>query len=310
MEMEKLTNECFDYCSKQSKAWNYKTGVMLIGAQKMYEATGEEKYFSFIKSSMEELLAQDGALKSYPAETGNIEGISCGRILYFLYDKTKEDKYRKAVDNVMDRLRDCPRCECGNFLYQTKEADESWLDVLYMTQPFYMEYETTYDKKEKYNDIINQFKNVRGFLYNKKEEFTGSGFSLKSVGAYLAALIDTMDNMSFEIYEQYRTLQDAFKLTLKSMLPCQDKDSKLFSLSNGADAAGNAMMSYAVMKACRMGIVLKEKYADSAMKMIESLSDDTYANRNAFTGGAGNAGTFLMAYGQYLQLKKEMDENG
>ncbi|MCM1145976.1 MAG: glycoside hydrolase family 88 protein, partial [Lachnoclostridium sp.] len=302
MEMEKLMNECFDYCDKQSKAWNYKTGVMLMGAQKMYEAAGEDKYFSFIKSSMEELLAQDGALKSYPAEAENIEGISCGRILYFLYDKTKEEKYRKAVDNVIDRLRECPRHDCGNFLYQTKEADESWLDALYMTQPFYMEYETAYDKKEKYNDIINQFENVRGFLYNKKEEFTGSGFSLKSVGAYLAALIDTMDNMSFEIYEQYRTLQDAFKLTLKSILPYQDKSSKLFSLADGADAAGNAMISYAVMKACRMGIVLKEKYAVSAMKMIESLSDDAYADKGALTGDAVGAGIFLMADSQYLQL--------
>ena len=275
MEAEKYMNECFYFCCEQPKEWNYNTGVMLLGAKQMYEATGEEKYFSLMESCLDALITQDGAIKNYPKEDEGLESISCGRVLYFMFDKTKDEKYRKAIDFVMDKLRECPRCECGNFFYQTEEPGEAWLDALYMTQPFYMEYETKYNKKEKYNDIINQFENVQEFLYNKKE------VQLRSVGRYLAALIDAMDNMSFEIYEQYRKLQDNFKLTLKSVVPCQD-----------------ILISYCIMKACRMGILLKEKYADSAMKMIENPGDD-------FTGNAEQAGIFLMAYGQYLQLKKE-----
>lgn len=266
MEAEKYMNECFSFCCEQPKEWNYKTGVMLMGAKQMYEATGEEKYFSFIESCLDALITQDGEIKDYPKEDERLESISCGRILYFMYDKTKDEKYRKAIDFV--------RCECGNFLYLSEEPGEAWPDELYMTQPFYMEYETKYNKKEKYNDIINQFENVQEFLYNKKE------VQLKSVGRYLAALIDAMDNMSFEIYEQYRKLQDYFKLTLKNMMPCQD-----------------ILISYCIMKACRMGVLLKEKYADSAIKMIGNPGED-------FTGDAEKAGIFLMAYGQYLQLKK------
>ena len=280
MEAEKYMNECYNFCCEQTKEWDYKTGVMLMGAKQMYEATGEEKYFSLIESCLDALIAQDGTIKNYPEENEQLEGISCGRILYFMYDKTKNEKYRKAIDFVMDKLRECPRCESGNFLYQTEEPSEAWLDALYMTQPFYMEYETKYDKKEKYNDIINQFENVQKFLYNKKEEFNISDLQLRSVGRYLAAIIDSMDNMSFEIYEQYRKLQDSFKLTLKSEIPCQD-----------------FLISYCIMKACRMGILLKEKYADSAIKMIENPGED-------FTGDAEQAGIFLMAYSQYLQLEK------
>lgn len=288
MEAEKYAKDCFNFCCEQQKAWNYETGVMLMGVKQMYEATGEEKYFSLIKSCMEDLVAQDGALKDYPEGKGNIESINCGRLLYFMYDKTKEEKYRKAVEFLMEKLRECPRCECGNFFYQTEEPSEAWLEALYMTQPFYMEYETKYNKKEKYNDIINQFENVWEFLYNKKEGLNSSDVQLRSMGKFLAALIDTMDSMSFEIYEQYRKLQDIFKLALKNMIPCQD-----------------ILISYCIMKASRMGILLKEKYADSAMQTVESLAD-----RDAFTGDMENAGIFLMAYGQYLQLKKEMDENG
>ena len=280
MEAEKYMNECFDFCCKQSKEWNYKTGVMFMGVKQMYEATGEEKYFSLMESCLDDLITQDGEIKNYPGENEKLESISCGRVLYFMYDKTKNEKYRKAIDFVMDKLRECPRCECGNFLYQTEEPGEAWLDALYMTQPFYMEYETKYNKKEKYNDIINQFENVQEFLYNKKEEFNISDFQLRSVGRYLAALIDAMDNMSFEIYEQYRKLQDNFKLTLKKVMPCQD-----------------VLISYCIMKACRMGVLLKEKYADTAIKVIENPGKD-------FTGDEEEAGIFLMAYSQYLQLKK------
>lgn len=272
MEAEKYVKDCFDFCCEQTKEWNYETGVMLMGAKQMYEVTGEEKYFSLIESCLDALITQDGEIKNYPEENERIESISCGRVLYFMYDKTKNEKYRKAIDFVMNKLRECPRCESGNFLYQTEEPSEAWLDALYMTQPFYMEYETKYNKKEKYNDIINQFENVQDFLYNKKE------VQLRSVGKYLAALIDAMDNMSFEIYEQYRKLQDNFKLTLKNIMPCQD-----------------VLISYCIMKACRMGVLLKEKYADSAMKIIENPGED-------FSGDAEKAGIFLMAYSQYLQL--------
>lgn len=279
MEAERYMNECFNFCCEQPKEWNYKTGVMLLGAEQMYEATGEEKYFSLMESYLDALITQDGVIKNYPKENERIESINCGRILYFMDDKTKDEKYRKAIDFVMDKLRECSRCECGNFFYQTEEPGEAWLNALYMTQPFYMEYETKYNKKEKYNDIINQFENVQDFLYNKKGDLNVSGFQVRSVGRYLAALIDAMDNMSFEIYEQYRKLQDAFKLALKGMMPCQD-----------------VLISYCILKACRMGILLKEKYADSAIKMIENPEGD-------FTGDAEEAGIFMMAYSQYLQLK-------
>lgn len=299
--------ECWKRCFDKPKTWNYETGVMLIGAKQMYEATGEEKYFPLIESCLDSFVTQDGAIKDYPEEKANMESISCGRILYFMYDKTKDEKYRKAIEFIMDRLREYPRCECGNFLYQKETPDEVWLDALYMAMPFYMEYETKYEKKEKYNDIINQFENVRKFLYNEKKELCVSGFQLKSVGRYLAALIDAMDNMSFEIYEQYRALQDDFKLTLKNMLSYQSKDSMLFSLSDSFDAAGNALIAYCIMKACRMGILLKEKYASSGMKMLESLMEKEELSGENRMDDAEGVGAFLMAYGQYLQLNKEMD---
>ena len=80
-----------------------------------------------------------------------------------------------------------------------------------MAEVFYMDYETRFGGKEHYNDIINQFKNVRTYLYNEekglyyhafdmskeafwadKETGKSANFWLRAMGWYLIALIDQM----------------------------------------------------------------------------------------------------------------------
>lgn len=61
--------------------------------------------------------------------------------------------------------------------------------------------------------------------------------------AYLAALVDVIDGISFEIYEKYRELITVYKHVLKEALAEEKETSEL---------------SYAILKGCRMGILLKE----------------------------------------------------
>lgn len=300
--------------------WNDGTGSILMGTWQIYEATGDEKYFSLAEAYLQDAVMEDGTIKDYPEGEECIGGIGCGRILFPMYHKTKDEKYRNAITFVMDKLRECSRLTCDELAYDKDKADENRIASLYKIQPFYMAFETAYDKKEKYNDILNQFVNVQDFLYNKNGEFSSIGMKMRSLAMYLAALVDTMDNMSFEIYEQYRTLQDAFKVTLKNILPYQDKNSRLFPTRMGTEAeekaacsvdeAASAIIGYCILKACRMGILLKEKYIDSGMEVIERLVEkDIFSNKD-FMEDTEGAGMLMMAYGQYLQTKKEMDENG
>lgn len=346
--------------------WNYEDGCVLLGAKQLYEATGEEVYFIFIETYLKHFVMEDGTIAHYQTGKFNIDSINCGKILFFMYEKTGEEKYRKAIETVMDQIRNQPRCECGSFFHKQMYPRQIWLDGLYMAQPFYMEYETKFDKKEQYNDIIRQFENVQQYLYDKekglcyhaydetKEQFwadkeTGCSpnFWLRSMGWYLMALVDTMDAMSMEIYEQYRKLQDIFKLVLKGILSYQDQESGLFYqvidrcdvAENYLETSGSAMVGYAVIKACRMGILLKEKYAQIGMGIVDSLIENKLVEENGklhLTGicemaGLGpesnpmrdgsvayylsekivaddskGVGPFMMAYAQYLQLAKEM----
>lgn len=348
--------------------WNYEDGCVLIGARQMYEATGEQTYFDFIEKYLKQFVTEDGIIANYELEKYNIDSINAGKILFFMYEKTGQEKYRKAIEFIMNQLREHPRCKCGNFFHKEIYPNQIWLDGLYMAQPFYMEYETKYDNKEKYSDIISQFVNVQKFLYDEDkglcyhaydeahEQFwadpkTGCSpnFWLRSMGWYLMALVDTMDAMSQEIYEQYRTLQDIFKKMLHGILQYQDAETGLFYQvidrsdveGNYLETSGSAMIGYAICKACRMGIISREKYVPVGKRIVESLISNKlqetegtfhltgichvaglgpadnpkrdgsvayYLSEKIVADDSKGSGPFMMAYAQYLQPKKEMND--
>ena len=367
MKTENFIGQYLKEYQNYKKYWNYEDGCILLGAKEMYEATGDEKYFTFIEEYLKPLVTEDGTITNYQTDKFSIDSINCSKILFFMYDKTGDEKYRKAIDFTMDFLRRHPRCECGNFIHKQVYPNQIWLDGLYMAQPFYMEYETRYNKKAQYKDIVKQYENVQKYIYNgekglcyhaydeAKEQFwadkkTGCSpnFWLRSMGWYLMSLVDVMDNMSIEIYEQYRRIQDIFKLVHKGIMQYQDKESKLFYQvidrgdveNNYLETSGSSMVAYAIIKACRMGVLSKEKYAASGMEIMESLienklkeedgklhltgicevaglgpdnrperdgSVEYYLSEKVVSDDAKGVGPFMMAYGEYLKLKKELE---
>lgn len=230
---------------------------------------------------------EDGSIEKGYAEKFNSDSVNCCKLLFFMYDKTGEEKYRNAIENVMDWLR-----EHSDKL----SPNQISMEELYMVQPFYMEYETRYDKKAKYSDIIRQFEMADECLDNGNE-------AVDHIGLYLMSLIDALSCMSFEIYEKYRKMQDMFKSALTELLKNYDKENGSYYGKNAGNAE-KAMIAYAIIKACRMGIILKEKYASVGVEMLESLMENKIAD---IFNDVRDVGPFISAYGQYLQFEKESD---
>ncbi len=69
-------------------------------------------------------------------------------------------------------------------------------------------------------------------------------------------LVDTIDEMSEEIYEHYRALCDIFKRTVSQAVKRRRQEGNFSFLS----AAEQRKLLYAIDKAGRKGILLAEKY--------------------------------------------------
>ncbi len=290
--------------------WNYEDGCVLMGCQQLWQATGEKKYLDFILTYLDPLVEEDGIISNYEFGKHNIDGFNAGKVLFLAYNETGNEKYRKAIDFLIKSLGEQPRTNEGNFFHKAIYPNQVWLDGLYMAQPFYMEYETTYNKKENYNDILNQFRNVRKYMFNSEKKLYYHGYDeakiqpwadkktglspnfwLRSMGWYLMALIDVIGNMSEEIYEQYREYCGIFKEAIDGILQYRDTESGLFfqvidhgeTEGNYTETSGSAMIAYAVMKAVRLGVISAERYAETGIGIFDCLvSEKLVENSDGF----------------------------
>lgn len=344
--------------------WNYEDGCILMAAIQLYEATGKAMFRDFIVTYLDEYVEEDGTIKTFKLEDYNLDNIAPGRALIFAYEQTGNEKFYKAVEVLVRQLNEQPRTASGNFWHKKIYENQVWLDGLYMAQPFYAACETKYGKKEHYQDIVKQFLQVRKNMFDPEKQLHYHGFDeseevfwakkpggcsknfwLRADAWYQMAIIDTMEEMSKAVYEHYRTIGDLFKESLKGLLQYQDKESSLFyqlialpeQEGNYLETSGSAMIAAAILKACRMKVILAEKYEKVAENIINSLAERklvfndgkyTLNDINAVSGlgpkdnlrrdgsvsyylsepivSNDNKGiaAFFMAYAQYLKLNQ------
>ena len=128
--------------------------------------------------------------------------------------------------------------ETGDGVYKEKaeqiRAAQGELPEDICAMPFFMEYETVCGKKERYNKIVDRMEDEA------------------------SAVVDVIDGISFEIYEKYRTLTAVYKRVLKDAL---------------AEGEETTELAYAILKGCNIGILLKEKYAETGALMAGRLKN-------------------------------------
>jgi unsaturated rhamnogalacturonyl hydrolase len=278
--------------------FNYEDGCVLMACREMYKATGEPHYKDFIINYLTKIITPEGVITNYEVGKYNIDSANSGKLLYFAYDETGDERYKTAIQFIMNELRHHPRTKGGNFWHKKLYPEQIWLDGLYMAQPFYTEYETRYDEKRLYDDIVSQFENVRNLMYDPdkklyyhaidtaKEQFwcdknTGlsPNFWLRAEGWLLMALADCIEIMSPEIFEMYKYLCDLLKEAIDGILPYMS-DNMFYQLpakpdlpGNYLETSGSSMVACAIMKGVRLGILSEEKYLKTGRGIFESITD-------------------------------------
>jgi unsaturated rhamnogalacturonyl hydrolase len=300
-DVQKFVMSFLDAYKPYKDYWNYEDGCVLIGCIDLYQATGDAKYRQFVLDYLSARVEEDGSIPAFEKKF-NIDSINSGKALFFALKETGEERYRKAIEFHMDRLRQHPRCQCGNFWHKAIYPEQIWLDGLYMAQPFYMAYETQFDGLANVVDIVNQFKNVRKYLYDEekklsyhacdmakeqpwanKETGCSKNFWLRSMGWYLMAMIDCIGILGPDkLYEHYKALVDLFRETIRGILCYQDAETGLFYQvidhgeveGNYLETSGSSMVAYAILKAVRLGVLDAEKYEKLGLKAFEHLVSD------------------------------------
>jgi unsaturated rhamnogalacturonyl hydrolase len=270
---------------------------VLKGIEGVWHATGDGRYFNYIKQGMDHYISADGTIKTYKLDDYNIDNILNGRVLLLLYKVTGQEKYSKAAALLREQLKTHPRTSEGGFWHKKIYPSQMWLDGLYMGEPFYAEYAATFHEDAAFDDIARQFILMElhsrdtnsGLLYHgwdesKKERWanpvTGRSpnFWGRAMGWYAMALVDTLDYFP-ERHPQRAALLAILKRLATAVERYQDPKSGLwYQVLDKGDATGNyfeasaaCMFVYALGKAVRQGY-LPASYMAVAQKGYQGIT--------------------------------------
>ena len=97
-----------------SKVWAYEYGVIWNGMESVWRHTGEQKYFDYIKNSVDTFINEDGTqVRGYKQEAYNVDLVNDGKQFLMLYAETGEQRYKTAADMFREQFRTHPRTSEG-----------------------------------------------------------------------------------------------------------------------------------------------------------------------------------------------------
>lgn len=321
--------------------WDYVTGTVLKSFQELWLATGDEKYYNYIKNTVDYVVDNNGNIDDYDISKYNIDEIREGSALLFLYEQTGKDKYKQAAETLMGQLNNQPRTSQGGFWHKQRYPNQMWLDGLYMGSPFYAQYAKVFNNPDGFNDVVNQIKlmnkhikdTATGLYYHGWDEsleqdwadpVTGvsSEFWGRGMGWYAMAIVDILDYLPSD-HQQRDTVITIFSEFIAAISNYQDAETGLWwqivdkggQEGNYREASSSCMFVYAMAKAARLGYV-DELYREVALKGYNGIVDylitevDGILNLNHICRSAGLGYGRDGSYNYYIYETDKVSNDG
>lgn len=312
---KELEKKLMDLLEKAVQDANNKDCAMIVNAViALYKATGEKEYADKAQQMLDKYAINAAQL----TKNDGIDKYLWGNAFYNIGDYSDDSKY---VDEAVELAACFDKQQRNKIGYFSSNSDEEIiLNDFYCTQPFYMNYDTRNGGKEHYNDIIAQYNAVSGVFFdsceNSSDEYIrpydllmkNSDKIIKKMESnkglyenlvyYAASLIDTMELMAQPLYEIYRRLQEYYKVAVKLLLLSKEQE-------NEQDEAVYAMLSYVILKGCRMKALLTEKYENEAVKLLENIFHSINTQDQTFE--ATYVATAAFGYSEWIRNREYQD---
>lgn len=330
---------------RDTPKWEYSNGLVCSAMMRTYEQTGNEKYLNYVKFYADSLVREDGSIKTYKKSDFNIDRINSGKILFDLYKKTRNEKYRLAIETLRDQMKDHPRLSTGGFWHKKIYPYQMWLDGLYMGSPFLAQYAKEFNEPELFDDVVNQFILVDSYTWDNEKELFYHGYDEsreqkwsnpetgvspnfwgRAQGWYAMALVDVLDYLPEDHAKRPEILAIINKMAA-GLIKYQDQETGLWwqILDRGGDegnyleASCSSMFSYFFLKAVDKGY-LAENYRNVAHtayegvlnQFIKSNQDGTISlTTNCAVAGLGGNPYRDASYEYYVnEPKRDNDPKG
>ncbi|TYP76552.1 glycoside hydrolase family 88/105 protein [Paenibacillus methanolicus] len=304
--------------------FHYHQGVFLSGMMKCWQQTGKDSYYDYIKRWVDSHVPEDGRISNRNAD--ELDDIQPGVLLFPLFERTGDERYKKALYDLVPPLKDWKTNPSGGFWHKERYPNQMWLDSLYMAGPIAVQFGKTFGDPD-YFDLMNyqailMEKHTKdpatGLLYHGWDETrqaswadpaTGLApeFWGRAIGWYPVALLEMFEHLP-EDHQDKPQLVNIVRDLLIALAKYQDAATGLwYQVVDKGDRPDNwtensctSLFAHAIAKAVRMGI-LDAAYMDHAWKGYEGVIDTlTYDERGHLIIGRICIGTGIGDYAHYI----------
>lgn len=263
-----------------NKGWDHTNSIVLYGIEKTYSKHKNPTYLKYIKDFVDDFVDEKGQIKGLKPE---LDAIHPGVLCLFLYEETKEEKYKMAATQLKNYIvgtstipslfRKTPD---GGYWHKNNGNYDNvmTIDGVYMANPFLLKYGLLFNDNECVDIALFQtflaaskMFNIEthlpyhGYDYKKTETWaspitgTASQVWSRNVGWFSMALADMLETLpaSHKDYKKllylYQQLAIGIKNTqnTKDALWCQLINHKDLA-DNYSETSGSGMILYALKK--------------------------------------------------------------
>jgi len=276
--------------------WSYTQGLVSLAGQRLAEETGDQKYYRYGLDYANKMISDSGIIATYKMEKYNVDLINSGKILFDIWQKTGDEKYRKAIFLLREQLKTHPRTTEGGFWHKQVYPHQMWLDGIYMADPFYAQFAQVFDEPQAFEDVVNQVvviqkhtvDSVTGLNYHGWDEsreqqwadsVTGRSPHVwgRAQGWYLMALVDILDFIP-ENHPGRQRIIAILNTSARAVVNVQDTASGVWYQvpdqigreGNYLEATASCMFVYSLLKGIRMGY-LDQIYMEPAKKGFDGI---------------------------------------
>ncbi|MCC8168991.1 MAG: glycoside hydrolase family 88 protein [Oscillospiraceae bacterium] len=259
--------------------FHYHQGVFLTGVERVYQLTGNTKYFDYIKAWADLLIDENGVCAS--SDPALLDDIQPGNILFNLYREMGDKRYKTLLDTLFRRVEMWPTNAKGGVWHMHFKKNQMWLDTMYMmgvfTTKYAVEFNEPYMIERVYTQAELMYKNMlnpdMGLLYHMWDDSKAHQAVDRETGLikvhwgramswFVVALAEIIEMLPVKSKIRQRFVDIEVPL-VNAVMKYQDTETGLWyqvidkpkDKHNWTESSCSALFTYALAKCLRLGII-------------------------------------------------------
>jgi len=286
----------------QNNSFSWQAGYIMFAMEKMWRSTGDAAYFNYIKKYVDLHVDDKGNAPRFSSNA--LDNFLPGYAITFLYEQTKEEKYKIAANHVRNGFLNYPRNSDGSFWHGDWAKHQLWVDGVFMGQMFLARYGGTLgDSADAFGEVAKQMKlalqhcqKPNGLLLHGWDESKQASWANKETGlapevwseglGWYAVLIADVFDFLPKSHPDYPVLMSALQKLCAGLKEAQDPKTGMWCQvvdkrgqpGNWNETSGTGMYLYLLKKAIDKGYISSDEYSPVVRKAYEGIIQKTRRN--------------------------------